>query len=97
MPESVALEQLNYSSSVDRNTLTGPSSDIRDAYPPLVDLKNCAEALKHVRKLTTNLTGTSTNIVALASSSWQIEIGGTQRHLVSIMDQGYATVHHFRK
>src|SRR5262249_39014532 len=49
--EYMALEQLQYA-QVPREKLDAIAKQIRDKDQSLVDLKSCAEALKHVRKTT---------------------------------------------
>ena len=48
VPEFVALERLNYITG--REAADKESAAIRNEYQSLLDLKECAEALKHVRK-----------------------------------------------
>src|SRR5262249_33095987 len=49
--EYMALEQLQYA-QVPREKLDATAKQIRDKDQSLIDLKSCAEALKHVRKTT---------------------------------------------
>lgn len=49
--EYVALERLDYREALGRDELAEKASEIRKGNPALHDLKDCAETLKHVRKL----------------------------------------------
>jgi hypothetical protein len=51
VPEYMALEQFQYA-RVPRTPLDVAAKQIRDKDQSLIDLKTCAEALKHVRKTT---------------------------------------------
>jgi len=94
VPESVELQQLNYS-SVDRDSRIKRSSDIRATYPCLGDLQHCADAMKHVRKQTRDVTATSTNILPSDSSTWKIDINGNQCNLSALLDQAFETIRNF--
>jgi len=50
VPEYMALDQLGYA-QVSRDDLARTANQIRDKDQSLIDLKFCAEALKHVRKI----------------------------------------------
>jgi hypothetical protein len=50
VPEYLALDQLGYA-QVSREVLDGTAKQIRDKDKSLIDLKFCAETLKHVRKI----------------------------------------------
>jgi hypothetical protein len=75
--EFVALEQLAYD-PISRGTLTQTAEQLRDQN--LADLKFCAEALKHVRKIDSQpkldpkftTVGTSTGILSNDRASWTI-------------------------
>ena len=90
----VALQRLNYS-GVDRDTRIKRSSDIRQTYPCLGDLQHCADAMKHVRKQTRDITATSTNILPTDPLTWQIDINGRQLNLFALLDQAFETIRNF--
>ena len=76
VPEFVALERINYIQG--RQAVDDKSTQIRNAHPPLLILKTCAEALKHVRKQERKnvayggVTATSTSIYPSQPSTWMV-------------------------
>jgi hypothetical protein len=87
VPEYMALDQLGYA-QVSRDQLASTANQIRNQDQSLIDLKFCAEALKHVRKIppkqkqgsvTLNVTSTSnpvtvtsTGVSSIARATWTI-------------------------
>jgi|SRR5262245_8681383 len=84
VPEYMALDQLGYA-QVSRDQLAHTANQIRNKDQSLIDLKFCAEALKHVRKIppkhsvTLNVTPTSnpvivtsTGVSSIARATWTI-------------------------
>jgi hypothetical protein len=92
--DAVALERLHYS-DVGRRTHDKRSAEVRDTHQSLIDLQHCADALKHVRKQTHDVTATSTNILPSDPSTWQIDINGKQQNLLTLLDQAYETITKF--
>jgi|SRR5215831_12565696 len=88
VPEYMALDQLGYA-QVPRKVLDATAKQIRDKHQSLIDLKFCAEALKHVRKIpgkqkqgsvTLNVKPsanpanvTSTNVSSINRATWIID------------------------
>jgi hypothetical protein len=95
VPEYVALERLNYKR--DRQAVDNESAQIRNAHQPLLNLKICAEALKHARKqqrtkvglytTPSTITVTSTAVNTSEPSTWVI--GG--HDLLILLDQALGT------
>src|SRR5262249_18922501 len=87
VPEYMALDQLGYPHQVSRKQLDSTANQIRNQDQSLIDLKFCAEALKHVRKIsdkqkqgsvldvssTSNpVIVTSTGVSSIARATWTI-------------------------
>jgi hypothetical protein len=99
VPEYVALERLNYVH--DRQAVDDDSAKIRKAHRPLLDLKTCAEALKHARKqqrakvglYTTppTITVTSTAVNTSEPSTWVID----GHDLLTLLDHALGTLMRF--
>ena len=66
VPEYMALHQLGYA-QVSRDQLARTANQIRDKGQSLIDLKFCAEALKHGRKIPRKQKQGSVTIIALPS------------------------------
>jgi len=101
--EHVALEQLQYA-QVPRDQLASTANRIRNQDQSLIDLKVCAEALKHVRKIppkqkqgsvTLNVTATSnpvtlssTGVSSMARATWTID----SHDLVDVAQRAFKTL-----
>ena len=79
VPEYMALEQLQYA-QVPREKLDAIAKQIRDKDQSLTDLKFCAEALKHVRKIppknqqgSFTITVSSTTVSPIDRATWTID------------------------
>jgi hypothetical protein len=87
VPEYMALDQHRYA-PVSREVLDDTAKQIRGKDQSLIDLKFCAEALKHVRKIprkqkqgsvthmstsTNPVTVTSTNVSSIDRATWTID------------------------
>jgi hypothetical protein len=78
VPEYMALDQLGYA-AMSRDTLAHTANQIRAKDQSLIDLKFCAEALKHVRKIPFNnkqgsvtITISSTVVSPFDRATWTI-------------------------
>jgi hypothetical protein len=79
VPEYMALDQHGYT-AVSRDALAQTANQIRNKHPSLLDVKFCAEALKHVRKIPPKnkqgpftMTGSSTTVSPINRATWIIE------------------------
>jgi hypothetical protein len=91
--EAVALERVQYAQG--RNIVDEERQRILAEHESLSDHKLCTEALKHVRKQTRSVTATSTNILPSDPSTWQIDINGKQRDLLTVLDRAFETISNF--
>ena len=91
--EYIALDQLGYS-PVSREELDRKAHHIREQFSELSDLKFCAEAFKHVRKIKDDrgseftTVATSTSVSPDDQTSWKIE----RYDLVSVLRRAFAAL-----
>ena len=78
VPEYMALDQHGYA-EVSREALAATANQIRNTDQSLKDVKFCAEALKHVRKIppenkqgSITITVSSTTVSPISRSTWTI-------------------------
>jgi len=93
VPEWLALEKLNYL-EVHRDDLDRKSNEIRKQYSELDALADCANTLKHVRRLKgaqTVITKSSTGIDSRNPDTWVIsdKTSGVTHNLASVCDAAY--------
>jgi len=86
--EYLALEQLAYAANVSREALGQTANQIRDKDQSLIDLKFCAETLKHVRKIP-SAPKQKSNTVTLSSTKPNITVSSTT---VSSIDRATWTI-----
>jgi hypothetical protein len=79
VPEYMALDQHGYAATVSRDALARAASQIRNKDQSLKDVKFCADALKHVRKIppksppgAVTVTVTSTIVSPINRTTWII-------------------------
>jgi hypothetical protein len=87
VPEYLALDQRGYA-SVSREVLAGTANQIRGKDQSLVDLKFCAETLKHARKIP-SAPKQKSNTVTLSSTKPNITVSSTT---VSSIDRATWTI-----
>jgi hypothetical protein len=99
VPEYMALEQLQYA-RVPRQTLDAAAKQIRGQDPSLIDLKTCAEALKHVRKTTYSnkqgsfeMTISSTIASSIDKATWTfVDSNGVSYDLADVARRAFAAL-----
>jgi hypothetical protein len=98
-PEYMALEQLQYN-RVPREQLDAAAKQIRDKDPSLIDLKTCAEALKHVRRTTYSnkqgsfqITITSTIASPIDKATWTfVDAHGASYDLADVARRAFTAL-----
>src|SRR5271169_4717423 len=92
--EYVALDRLKYK-KIDSDKLDEEAKKIREYNPILLDLKVCAEMLKHVRKLKGRFiaegtpTLSSTGLLADQPDTWIIDYGSVHYVLADVLRQAF--------
>jgi hypothetical protein len=95
--EYVALDRLGYK-EVGRVELFEKAKEIRKEHPILLDLKVCAETLKHVRKLDSRVrtqataTTSSTGLLSTQPASWVIDYGTSQYVLSDVLHRAFSAL-----
>ena len=98
--EYVALDRLEYA-KMSADQLDAEAKKIREHNPVLLDIKTCAETLKHVRKLQgrintpTSSTTSSTGLLSDQPDTWVINYDSRQYVLADVLRQAFETVSAF--
>lgn len=98
--EYLALDRLGYP-KVQLDELNRKAKEIREKSPILIDLKFCAETLKHVRKLqgtssaAMTLTPSSTGFSPDQPSTWIIDDNSKRYVLPVVLSQAFAKLSAF--